>query len=33
VDFVPTLPLLGASKVLKTKLREPFWAGQKRLAE
>ena len=25
VDFVEALPLSGAGKVLKTKLREPFW--------
>ena len=30
VDFVPALPLSGAGKVLKTKLREPYWAGQAR---
>ena len=30
VDFVDALPLSGAGKVLKTKLREPFWAGRQR---
>jgi len=30
VDFVPALPMSGAGKVLKTKLREPFWASQER---
>jgi len=30
VDFVHALPVSGAGKVLKTKLREPFWAGQAR---
>ena len=30
VDFVAALPLSGAGKVLKTKLREPFWQGQER---
>lgn len=25
VDFVATLPITGAGKVLKTRLREPFW--------
>lgn len=30
VDFVPALPVSGAGKVLKTKLREPFWAGRER---
>ncbi|MFT5933236.1 MAG: acyl-CoA synthetase (AMP-forming)/AMP-acid ligase II [Hydrogenophaga sp.] len=30
VDFVQALPVSGAGKVLKTKLREPFWAGQAR---
>jgi len=30
VDFVDALPLSGAGKVLKTKLREPFWQGQQR---
>ncbi|MES2148960.1 MAG: long-chain-fatty-acid--CoA ligase [Pseudomonadota bacterium] len=28
--FVDTLPLSGAGKVLKNKLREPFWAGRER---
>ena len=30
VDFVDALPLSGAGKVLKTKLREPFWQGRER---
>ncbi len=30
VDFVEALPLSGAGKVLKTKLREPFWQGRDR---
>jgi acyl-CoA synthetase (AMP-forming)/AMP-acid ligase II len=30
VDFVAALPLSGAGKVLKTKLREPFWQGRER---
>ena len=30
VDFVDALPLSGAGKVLKTKLREPFWLGRER---
>jgi len=30
VDFVEALPLSGAGKVLKTTLREPFWAGRSR---
>jgi long-chain acyl-CoA synthetase len=30
VDFVAELPLSGAGKVLKTKLREPFWEGRQR---
>ncbi|MEJ8854949.1 long-chain-fatty-acid--CoA ligase [Variovorax robiniae] len=30
VDFVEALPLSGAGKVLKTKLREPFWQGRER---
>jgi long-chain acyl-CoA synthetase len=28
VDFVDALPISGAGKVLKTKLREPFWQGR-----
>jgi len=28
VAFVDALPLSGAGKVLKTKLREPFWRGR-----
>jgi acyl-CoA synthetase (AMP-forming)/AMP-acid ligase II len=28
VEFVETLPLSGAGKILKTKLREPYWAKQ-----
>jgi acyl-CoA synthetase (AMP-forming)/AMP-acid ligase II len=30
VEFVPALPMSGAGKVLKTKLREPYWAGRER---
>ncbi|MDO8773135.1 MAG: long-chain-fatty-acid--CoA ligase [Burkholderiaceae bacterium] len=30
VDFSNALPLSGAGKVLKTKLREPFWQGRER---
>lgn len=30
LDFIETLPLSGAGKVLKTKLREPFWQGRDR---
>lgn len=30
VDFVDALPLSGAGKVLKTRLREPFWRGRER---
>lgn len=30
VDFKDALPLSGAGKVLKTKLREPFWQGRER---
>jgi acyl-CoA synthetase (AMP-forming)/AMP-acid ligase II len=30
VDFVEALPLSGAGKVLKTRLREPFWQGRER---
>ncbi len=30
VDFVDALPISGAGKVLKTKLREPFWQGRER---
>lgn len=30
VDFVEALPLSGAGKVLKTKLREPFWRNRER---
>ncbi|RQO51341.1 fatty-acid--CoA ligase [Variovorax sp. KBW07] len=30
VDLVEALPLSGAGKVLKTKLREPFWQGRER---
>ena len=29
-DFVDALPLSGAGKVLKTKLREPFWQSRER---
>ena len=28
--FTEALPLSGAGKVLKTKLREPFWQAQSR---
>jgi acyl-CoA synthetase (AMP-forming)/AMP-acid ligase II len=30
VDFIDALPLSGAGKVLKIKLREPFWQGRER---
>jgi acyl-CoA synthetase (AMP-forming)/AMP-acid ligase II len=30
IEFAPALPLSGAGKVLKTKLREPHWAGRER---
>ena len=30
IDLVDALPLSGAGKVLKTKLREPFWQGRER---
>jgi acyl-CoA synthetase (AMP-forming)/AMP-acid ligase II len=30
VAFADALPLSGAGKVLKTKLREPFWQGRER---
>jgi acyl-CoA synthetase (AMP-forming)/AMP-acid ligase II len=30
VAFVDALPVSGAGKVLKTKLREPFWQGRER---
>jgi acyl-CoA synthetase (AMP-forming)/AMP-acid ligase II len=30
VEFRDALPLSGAGKVLKTKLREPFWQGRER---
>jgi acyl-CoA synthetase (AMP-forming)/AMP-acid ligase II len=30
VDFVTALPVSGAGKVLKTKLRDPYWAGRER---
>jgi acyl-CoA synthetase (AMP-forming)/AMP-acid ligase II len=30
VEFVPALPMSGAGKVLKAKLREPYWAGRER---
>jgi acyl-CoA synthetase (AMP-forming)/AMP-acid ligase II len=30
VDFADALPLSGAGKVLKTRLREPFWHGRER---
>jgi acyl-CoA synthetase (AMP-forming)/AMP-acid ligase II len=29
-EFVAALPLSGAGKILKTKLREPYWAGRQR---
>ncbi len=29
-EFVDTLPISGAGKILKNKLREPFWAGRER---
>jgi len=30
VEFIDALPLSGAGKILKTKLREPFWQGRER---
>jgi long-chain acyl-CoA synthetase len=30
VEFRDALPLSGAGKILKTALREPFWAGSER---
>ena len=30
IEFMEALPLTGAGKVLKTKLREPFWQGRDR---
>ena len=30
IDFLDALPLSGAGKVLKAKLREPFWHGRRR---
>ena len=30
IDLVDALPLSGAGKVLKTRLREPFWQGHER---
>ena len=30
VAFVDALPLSGAGKVLKTRLREPYWQGRER---
>lgn len=30
VEFLDAMPLSGAGKVLKTKLREPFWQGRDR---
>lgn len=30
IDFVDALPMSGAGKILKTKLREPFWEGRER---
>jgi acyl-CoA synthetase (AMP-forming)/AMP-acid ligase II len=31
IEFLDALPLSGAGKVLKAKLREPFWQGRTRL--
>jgi acyl-CoA synthetase (AMP-forming)/AMP-acid ligase II len=30
VEFMAALPVNGAGKVLKTKLREPYWAARER---
>ena len=30
VEVVPTLPRNATGKVLKTQLREPYWAGRQR---
>jgi acyl-CoA synthetase (AMP-forming)/AMP-acid ligase II len=30
IEFTPALPLSGAGKVLKTRLREPYWQGRER---
>ncbi len=30
IEFTEALPLSGAGKILKTKLREPYWAGRDR---
>lgn len=30
VEFIEAMPLSGAGKILKRKLREPFWAGRER---
>ena len=30
VEFLDALPMTGAGKILKTKLREPFWQGRER---
>jgi acyl-CoA synthetase (AMP-forming)/AMP-acid ligase II len=30
VEFLDALPLSGAGKVLKGKLREPYWQGRSR---
>ncbi len=30
IEFVDALPMSGAGKILKTKLREPFWQGRAR---
>ena len=30
VAFVDALPMTGAGKILKTRLREPFWQGLER---
>ena len=30
MEIMPSLPLSGAGKILKTQLREPFWKGRDR---
>jgi acyl-CoA synthetase (AMP-forming)/AMP-acid ligase II len=30
VDFVDSIPLNGAGKILKRELREPYWKGRER---
>ncbi|MEO7940037.1 MAG: AMP-binding protein, partial [Burkholderiaceae bacterium] len=30
IEFVNALPMTGAGKILKTRLREPFWQGRER---